>query len=387
MITPAQIRQKAVRLYKPFLKAWLAGEEFFPKRIPSDTKLSGDLTTDRLAIQQLRDDSKENRGFGYRIEFKRKRSKQAFGGRNDLPDQIWLDSAPDLLKLIGRTDEFRRLQATVGRIRQELPRLETWLAQNIVSASGLADHVDGLIAVVQWFQKHPLPDCYAREIPVPVHGKFVEENSGVLQQWLEVEGILPAGAIRVTEDQFFRRFGLRHKEPLVSVRCLSTEVQSRLQVPTAEVSLPAEYISSVDLTGVKVFVVENLLNVRTFPAVPGGLVVAGGGKAAVNLYSIFGSSPASVFYWGDLDPSGYQILSQFRQRVSAAESLLMDEDCLQQHLHFATAASYPSSSAPSLLNPSELAAWRRCQQEGLQLEQERIPQPAIVAELERRKLL
>ena len=70
MIDPAGIRRKAQNLYPAFQKSWLDGVEFFPKNIPCDLQVPDDGNKARAALDELRDGSKEVRGFGYRIEWK-----------------------------------------------------------------------------------------------------------------------------------------------------------------------------------------------------------------------------------------------------------------------------------------------------------------------------
>src|SRR6266516_5325828 len=68
VITPSDIRQKAARLYLPFLRAWLQEEKFFPLDLPVG-KLPKDYLALRKAARDLQSQSKEQRGFGYTLEY------------------------------------------------------------------------------------------------------------------------------------------------------------------------------------------------------------------------------------------------------------------------------------------------------------------------------
>lgn len=377
MITPDQIRQKAERLYPKFVKAWLDGDDFFPYILPSSKRRSGDITRDGEDIRNLRNGSKDVRGFGYTVEWGRHRTRDA--GWNDLPERILFETQTDLLKLINKTTEFRAFAESARNIRHAFPQLENWIRSNIKAVTGMADIVDDLIRVTQWFQNNPRPDCFAREIPLPVHGKLVEENTGTLSQWFEVEGILPSDAIRSEETDFYRRYGLQDWKPLITLRCLDTATQELFRLPCAEASIPVDYFNSISLNSVRIFVVENMTNLRTFPAVPNSIVIFGMGNAAVELRELKGLQHNEVIYWGDLDVYGLRILSQYRRSVGRARSMFMDiRTCRQfDNLMLPPKKKYKPQKVPALLEPDEEEAFRVCNASQLQLEQERIPQQAV----------
>ena len=185
-------------------------------------------------------------------------------------------------------------------------------------------------------------------------------------------------AIRSDESNFFRRYGLRDWEPLITIRCLDYAIQRRLQLPCAEASVPLEYLDSADLAGVRLLVVENLTNLRTLPAVPNGLVIFGMGNAAVNLRPLKILASSSVAYWGDLDIYGLKILSQYRQLVGRATSVFMDIETLNGFRSLMTPRDYKTINLPPQLTDAEAEAFNVCNDLKLQLEQERIPQSAVV---------
>ena len=207
MITPDEIKGKADKLYPKFVRAYLNGDEFFPYDLRSSKALSGDYSQDAEAVRALRDGSKEVLGFGYSVEWTQRNVRAT--GRNEVPTRITFATQEDFLRLIGRTTEFISLSVAVEKVRDAFPQLESWIRSNSMLLAKSADIVDSLILVTKWFQDHPQQNCFAREIPVAVHGKFIEQNRNILQQWFDTKGILDAHAIRVDETDFFRRYGLR----------------------------------------------------------------------------------------------------------------------------------------------------------------------------------
>jgi hypothetical protein len=51
-----------------------------------------------------------------------------------------------------------------------------------------------ILRVCRYFQLHPRPNLYLRELPIKVHTKFIEEHKGILRELLEI--VLPEDAIR-----------------------------------------------------------------------------------------------------------------------------------------------------------------------------------------------
>src|SRR4051812_47360908 len=100
MIQPEEVRRKAERLYPAFLRAWLANEEFFPRTVPCERKLSDNLADAAASIRRLRDGAKEVVGYGYSIEWEERNSRRH--GRNRFPRRIYFESEADFLRLIGK---------------------------------------------------------------------------------------------------------------------------------------------------------------------------------------------------------------------------------------------------------------------------------------------
>ncbi len=125
MITPEQITKKAVRLYPRVVQAWLDQTNLFPIELRASKKLSHNISQDIAAVQALRAGSKTERGFGYSVDWTQRRTKSS--GRNEVPTRIYFETEHDLLKLIGKTAEFKKLTTDVAKIRANIPELEPWI--------------------------------------------------------------------------------------------------------------------------------------------------------------------------------------------------------------------------------------------------------------------
>ena len=78
----------------------------------------------------------------------------------------------------------------------------------------------------------------------------------------------------------------------------------------------------------KVLVVENkttLYTTLTLPNMDRTIAIFGSGYSVLNLKNAHWLSNVELFYWGDIDVQGFEILSKFRSCFPHAQSLLMDK--------------------------------------------------------------
>ncbi len=382
MITAEQIRQKAERLYAKVLRAWLEGDEsFFPRTVPSPKTLDEkDIPSAIRAVQRLRNSSKEMLGYGYTVEWASRRSRKF--GQNEFPQRILFESREDLLRLIGRRKDFRDFTSAVTRLRAEFPKqLESWFPSNVKLLRENAGEVAGLIAVVNYFRAHPQPNRFARELPIPVDTKFIERHQRILRPLLD--RILPPHAIRADEIQFERRFGVRDHEPFLILRCLDPVIQQELGLSFPELALPLQSLAALPIKSAAVFVVENRVTLRTFPPQRRGVALEGRGNAVTDLRDVKWLATNEVCYWGDLDMEGFHILSSLRMIFPRTRTLLMDVGTLETWWSFTSKGTGRELRTPDHLTDAERNACERCRIDNLRLEQERIPQSAVVDALAR----
>lgn len=379
MVTPDEILVKAENAYKnKFLPSWVRGEDtdFFPLRIPVNLSLlKGDIAATIKAVDRLRDQSKEHRGWGYSIHWKQVRSREF--GNNPQPDQITIDTLDDLLRLSRQAEHFAATRECSNRVRKELPGLSAWLVAHVRSPARLADSLEGLIAVTKFFIAHPWPDCFARQIPVKVDTKFVERHQALLRQWLDV--LLPASAIDVNETKFSRRFGLRDGQPHRGIRILDQGLLPELDLPGDELSLPLRSLAKLPVRETTIVVVENRLNLLTLPALKRTLGIRGEGKAVTRLHRLTWLHDNRILYWGDIDVDGFLILSSLRNLFPHVESILMDRATLEQHSDYVASGNGTTPSLPSNLTEEESATFLRCSKHNQRLEQEHVLQPFVDA--------
>ncbi len=382
MITPAEILEKATRIYPRAVMAWLNGldHELFPWRIPANLKLTDVHSENIHGVQQLRESAKEIVGYGYSVEWERRNSRK-FGENDFFPKAIAIHSRFDLLKLTGKLNEFKRLESRVTKIRQRLPELELWLKrgwQRIVDLDTLED----LLAVAEFLIRNPRPGCFARELPLAVPTKLIQQNRALLTEWLDI--LLPDESIDCSCDprNFEQRYGFRYFRAHILTRILDPDLQKELGLFTAELSLPPQEIANIPIGDAKVVMVENQVTLLTLPPIKRGIAFFGMGKGITQLFEIPWLQMAPITYWGDLDVEGFEILAMLRRRYPQTSSILMDLQTVREFEHLGTAGTLRQPVIPSELNANEAAAFLRCRENNLRIEQEHIQQAVVNAALD-----
>ena len=375
LLQPDEIKTKALRQYSKFLSAWLSGTEFFPLHIVGLGAPDDSLAVAQQQVQLLKSQSKEALGYGYAIEWQERNSRHH--GRNQFPDRVVFETQDDFLRFIGRQREFAGYSASVERIRKQLPALESWLQSNRALLIEHLPSVDGLLDVVEYLGKNPRPGVFAREIPLSVDTKFIQQHAGILEQWLNI--VLPPDTIRADERHFERRFGLRYAEPQVLLRFLDPDLQRSFGSPWRECSVALHSLAASPIDLATVIIVENKVNLMTFPEMPSAIAIGGMGNGIVDLTYVAWLSSRSLRYWGDLDVEGFEILSRLRIRFPQLRSFLMDSDTVDRWKdELGVPGTGRTSDPPAMLSAEEFTAFQKCSSCNLRIEQERIPQSAVI---------
>lgn len=293
---------------------------------------AGELTDDFAAVadwvSHLQKGSKESRGQGYTLQWQRRQHR--VHGANDLPCGATVDSQSDALAMIGKERQAGQFSSLASDILARFPDLSEWIARRPLRLLEYRDDWPRILAVLEAFASHPMPECYLRELDIPgVHSKFIETHRGLLSELLDL--VLPEHAIRTDARGvrgFSRRYGLRDKPIRVRFRFLDP---SLALAGIRDLEIPLEDFARLAPGVTRTFVTENEINGLSFPDHPGALVIFGLGYSINTLAMISWLSSCSIWYWGDIDTHGFAILNRFRQHLPQARSLLMDEATLESH--------------------------------------------------------
>ncbi len=340
MISAEEIRKKALRFWtgQRFLKADLAGEDFFPLVIPFRSPTARELLADYAAVRKwarvLREKSKDGVGYGYRVEIQAVNHRKL--GNQELPVKILFETREDFLRYIGKQGEYRRFREDYDRIVAAQPALKAWIADRPLTVLKYHGAWPELLAVCRFFQNHPAPNRYLRELDIPgVDTKFIEQHKPVLREMLET--VLPPESLRLVSDAaprhaFEQRFGLKHDLPLIRFRLLDPALAEPFGGLT-DISTPISQFRTLDVPCRRVFITENKTNGLSFPDLADSIVIFGLGYGAHTLGEVDWLRDREIIYWGDIDTHGFAMLSMIRGYFPRTRSLFMDEATLLAFKH------------------------------------------------------
>lgn len=377
MITPSEIVQKAKHRYSKFLSAYIQDEEFFPQKFPVG-KTPKDCIERRDALIQLLNGSKEYMECGYEIILTSRKTRK--DGEQSFPSQIVITNSTDYLKFLGKEREFIQFKQLVAMTRDRVPQLECWLAKYPLRAIEYASVWENLLKVCCYFQTNPQPNLYIRELPIPIPTKFIEEHSSILRQLLEA--ILPEETIQTSESKFEKRFNLRYEEHRISFRVLDASLQKQYNLLATDISIPLSQFAQLDFQSSCFIIVENKMPFLTLPHLPNSFGLFGQGKAVNLLYQVKWLKDCPIFYWGDLDFEGLEMLSQVRGIFPQTRSLMMNVETLDNFRDYQGNKSVQNfRKLPNLTNEEQEVLEQIVRQQ-IWLEQEHINHEYILQQVQ-----
>ena len=382
MISPGEVVRKAERQYTAVLRAWLSGEVdvLFPMDFPAG-RPARQLAKRRGEITALLDRAALEGEAGYRLEMKTVDQRRL--GTQTYPTRVVIDTLDDYLAVVRKRTEFRDFCADADRIRARLPALEAWLHEYPHNVIAYAGSWPGLLDVCAYFVENPRPGVYVRELPIPVHTKFIEGHTKVLR--LLLDHLLPPDAVDAETTDFARRYGLRDTPSRVRLRLLDGQLEWAYDLRLDDLSLPvaqAAHLLAAHIKPKRVVIVENLINFLTLPPIVGAVGLFGGGFRVSLARDLYWLRECDVIYWGDIDSHGFEILSRLRAIYPHTRSVMMDHDTLDAHREFAVEGPAVTDPAFDHLTDAERIAADFVTAHRLRLEQERLPHAQAVRRLQ-----
>lgn len=375
MKTPSEIKEFAEKRYTKFLQSILKEEIFFPLNIPvGDQNTTRSIQEIDKDISLLQKNEKSIKGFGYKLIISKRNYNRH--GLNTYIDEILIENENDYLKFIKKEKQTTSFRQNYNIIKNHLPQLETWALQNPLKIIENEGKWVELIKVCQYFIQNPKPNLYIRELPIDnLYTKFIEENRTIVNSLLN--HILPSDSINIETNDFEKRFGLKEKETIIRFRILD---ESLFIHQLSDISLPISQFDKFTLkdTIQKVFIVENEMCFLTFPNVKNSIIIFGKGKAVANLSKVSWLYLKPIYYWGDIDTEGFEILSILREFKSDAIAQMMSWDCFQKFSSQGLSEGKNSvKNIPKNLSEAEIELFNHLNslpKNRCRLEQEKIPQ-------------
>ena len=365
MITPIEIKKKAANKYKAYLQSIVEGETFNPIVIIGDKKPNEDTVKFEEELTELISCSKEKKGYGYFIEYQTVKTKRH--GIQDIPISISFQSEFDYLKYINKEKDTVKFKKDITSILSSFPELKDWICKYPIKV--IENDWESLLKVCKYFKTVPQPHLYIRELPIQVHTKYIESNTGIIRELLD---IIIAEHINVDEKQFESRFNLKFDETLVRFRILDEAISQQLFGGFDDISIPISEFQHLSLPIQTVYIVENKMNMLTFPAQSNGIVVFGKGFGVDIMKNVEWLKTKKIYYWGDLDAHGFQILSEIRTHFEQVESFMMDKHTFDL-FYEGDKGTETNVEKDLCLTSEENEMFKYLKEYNLRLEQEKIP--------------
>ena len=321
--------------------------------------------------KELYSSCKENLGYGYEIKT-RQANTRSYGNQTIIRD-IVINSLEDYLKFIARTKEFEEFSNGLNALQNyflehsyPLENLLSWVTESLdfLQIKKEPNFYPSLFLALDWLITHPNSGLYIREIPIEVHTKFIEENSKIIASlYMNIKNFQ-------SSIPFEDIFGLKKKETLIRFRRKDNRNEMALPLSSFFTLDKDEDLSCIS----KIIVVENEIVYLTFPLDKNSLCVFGSGFQTSILSGALWFNNKKLYYFGDLDEHGFEILGMFRTFFPHTKSFLMNKKTYLDHLQYAVSGKVAPLTYEAYLTTEEkeLLELLRLNPKKNRLEQERI---------------
>ncbi len=394
MISPKKIQEKASRKFKDFLLHEInvmfnkPVGSFFPLIIRGDTgNVNDDLLKRQKEIQLLISGSKNTTGKGYLLELEDVNSRK--NGVQTNIKRIFFENKNDFIKFVKEESSYESFLKSLEIIKNEMELTEFFFYEwstmyiNDLCKSVEEDFWINICMCAKWLDSNYGSNLFIREIPLPVHTKFIENNKALIKSLTKKNN---------SDLGFEETFGLKGKPTVIRIRSLDNNNPLHVEqfcvtecsITVSDLNkLPEKYYKNLE----KIFIVENEMVFLTFPKVNNAVCIWGHGFTVNVLKGVEWLQQKKIFYFGDLDEHGFEILSTFRTHFLNINSFCMTKDVLQKYENFRVkGATLSGGIVPKHLTEEELEVFMMLRNGSInhnRLEQERIDNKSICLEIEK----
>jgi len=368
MITASEIKKKSENIYVEYLKSIVSEESFFPKVIRSNKSVSSDFNEMRKELAEVIEHSKDRKGFGYTIIYNQVNTRKH--GVQSLPEEISFQTEIDFLKYLNKEKEVRNFREDCKLILSQFPELKEWIIRYPKEIIENHFQWSDLLKVCNYFVKYPNPNLYIRELPIEVHTKFIEENKTVFQSLFNI--LIDEHISNKEEKDFEKRFGLKSKPVQIRMRILDDGIAQQYFSGLTDISVTEEELKKLAIPCKNIFITENEMNFLTLPFLNNTIAFWGKGFALGVLSNIHWLSEKNIFYWGDMDVHGFQILSQLRSYFPHVRSIMMDLETYRTFEKLSVSNHVLNPPVLTNLNEKEIELYNFLKKNDKRLEQEKI---------------
>ncbi|MFI3227498.1 MAG: DUF2220 family protein [Clostridia bacterium] len=346
----------------------------FPLKIklksPTPKNLSENLDMVRKWSNELIKNSKEQVGYGYDIVFKE--TTNQIVGKNKVATHVEFENIDECVKFLKKEKSLFEFIKIKRKLLDFEPKLKEYIVKNPLKILNKTQEFDEIIAVLDWFLKNSPENLYLRQLDIEnVDTKFIENNRSIISELLDI--ILPQTSVDFDAKTFEGRYHLKSKPILVRFRILDDNLKIQ---GISDITIPVEQFERLEMPFENVFFVENEINFLSFPDIPKSCVIFSAGYGVVKLKNAKWLNDKNLYYWGDIDTHGFNILSIAREYFPQISSFLMAEQVLIEHQTLWAFEEKQYVNTITRLKGDEFLLACRLQdnffRQGVRLEQERI---------------
>jgi hypothetical protein len=189
--------------------------------------------------------------------------------------------------------------------------------------------------------------------------------------------LIPNDVRSADRKRFAERFFLKYDEPLIRIRILD---KSKLYADKlSDISIPLSNFEHSDFFMEKVIIAENKMTFLTLPPLSSAIAIwSGGGFNISYLKDLQWLKKKDIFYWGDIDEHGFQILHQLRCYYPHTQSVMMDKETFDHFQEYTVNGERNKAENLTLLNKEEAELYTFLKSSDKnRLEQEKITQEYV----------
>lgn len=309
----------------------------------------------------------------WHVEEKRKQTVSF--GKQLMPVRAFIDTPEDAMAFLGLTKKKKEFLAGLSVVESQMPSLRDWYLTYFVRISA-EDFFSVALSIARFMLAQEQREGYLREMAIPgVDTKFLENHNFLVRTlW---NALFPENTAESSDELWEKLFVQKVPTPSICVRSLDEHLRL---AGVRKLFLSQDDIADFQPPHRRIFITENKVNGYTFPDAEDSLILFGMGYGVLEMAE---SAPwladKEIYYWGDLDHDGFNILSNLRKVLPEMKihSFLMDKETLLAYVDPKVKDTGNTTTIPDCLTVSEKMAWKLIHDNGWRLEQERIPHEEV----------
>ena len=366
-------QQQLTRYYKSYLRDIISDNPFNPVVLRGEKTKPATTVALHKAIALFQQYEKTELRKGWTIIWEDWSSKKL--GKQKWASKIIVDTEEDYLFLLHKEQEIAAFKIQLHNLLSWQPAIQSFLIDKPERVLDLKEVWSDIQKVVDYLLLHDVRHHYIRSIPVPVHTKFIENYRSVIFAILKT--IAPE-KYSTTANSLDELLLLKQKPHLYPIRWLDKTMAAQFMHGMELTGVTADWLKQINWNIEEVWLIENETNLWLIPERKNAIAIFSRGYATHTLKEIPFLHNTRLYYWGDLDEDGYEMLNAMRGYYPGIQSVCMDEATLLQHANELgrQSATYKTSSLPHLTQ-QEHAAFNILKYHNGRLEQERIRQDYV----------